>query len=116
MSTATIGPPIIANVLIISVIQLDDSGKVRPLEIMKALELEDIENRPVWKPLHLQPVFQNYDFISLREKLAVTDLFMGADNSVAGELFRKGVCLPSDTKMIDEDLARVCSIIKSLWG
>lgn len=100
----------------LSVIQLDDSGKVRPLEIMKALELEDIENRPVWKPLHLQPVFQNYDFISLREKLAVTDPFMGADNSVAGELFRKGVCLPSDTKMTDEDLARVCSIIKSLWG
>lgn len=100
----------------LSVIQLDDSGKVKPLEIMEALEREDIENRPVWKPLHLQPVFQSYDFISLQEKLSVTDAFMGADNSIAGELFRKGVCLPSDTKMTDEDLARVCSIIKSLWA
>lgn len=100
----------------LSVIQLDDSGKVKPLEIMEALEREDIENRPVWKPLHLQPVFQSYDFISLQENLFVTDAFMGADNSIAGELFRKGVCLPSDTKMTDEDLARVCSIIKSLWA
>lgn len=100
----------------LSVIQLDDSSKVRPLEIMKALEAEDIENRPVWKPLHLQPVFQDYDFISLQEGLSVTDPFMGADNSIAGGLFRKGVCLPSDTKMTDEDLARVCSIIKGLWA
>lgn len=99
----------------LSVIQLDDSSKVRPLEIMKALEAEDIENRPVWKPLHLQPVFQDYDFISTKEELHITDPFMGADNSIAGELFRKGVCLPSDTKMSEEDLDRVCSIIGNLW-
>ena len=71
-----------------------------PIEIMEALEKENIESRPVWKPMHLQPVFAEYDYI-------------GTD--VAEQLFNNGVCLPSDTKMTDEDLGRVCKIIKELW-
>ncbi len=71
-----------------------------PIEIMEALEKENIESRPVWKPMHLQPVFAEYDYI-------------GTD--VAEQLFNNGVCLPSDTKMTDEDLGRVCRIIKGLW-
>ena len=75
-------------------------GQVRPIDIMEALEKENIESRPVWKPMHLQPVFEQYDYI-------------GTD--VAEQLFNNGVCLPSDTKMTDEDLDRVCRIIKGLW-
>ena len=76
------------------------NGEVRPLDIMKALEEEDIESRPIWKPMHLQPFFAEYDYI-------------GGD--VGQNLFESGVCLPSDTKMSDEDLDRVCGIIKRLW-
>jgi len=76
-------------------------GGIRPLDIMKALERENIESRPVWKPMHIQPFFKEYDYI-------------GGD--VSEKLFENGVCLPSDTKMTDEDLGRVCSIIKGLWG
>jgi len=82
----------------LSVMILKD--KVRPLDVMEALEAENIETRPVWKPMHLQPFFAEYDYI-------------GGD--VSEKLFEKGVCLPSDTKMTDEDLERIVSIIKSLW-
>ena len=76
------------------------SGKVRPLDVMEALEKENIESRPVWKPMHMQPFFAEYDYV-------------GSD--VSEKLFENGVCLPSDTKMTDEDLERIVSIIKSLW-
>jgi len=76
------------------------NGQVRPLDIMEALEKENIESRPIWKPMHLQPFFEKYDYI-------------GGD--VGEKLFENGICLPSDTKMTDGDLSRVCEIIKNLW-
>ena len=76
------------------------NGKVKPLDIIEALEADNIQSRPLWKPMHLQPFFAGYDCI-------------GGD--VSQRLFETGVCLPSDTKMTDEDLARVCRIIKGLW-
>lgn len=76
------------------------SGKVRPLDIMEALEKENIESRPIWKPMHMQPFFAKYDYF-------------GGD--VSEKLFENGVCLPSDTKMTDQDLERICRIIKGLW-
>ena len=75
-------------------------GSVRPLDVMEALEKENIESRPVWKPMHMQPFFAEYDYV-------------GGD--VSEKLFENGMCLPSDTKMTDEDLERICGIIKSLW-
>ena len=75
-------------------------GEVRPLNVMEALEKENIESRPVWKPMHMQPFFAEYDYV-------------GGD--VSEKLFENGVCLPSDTKMTDEDLERICSIIKEQW-
>lgn len=85
----------------LSVIQL--TGDIRPMDVIEALEKENIESRPVWKPMHLQPFYEKYDYIHL-----------GSD--VAAELFENGVCLPSDTKMTDEDLKRVCGTIKELWA
>ncbi|WP_041367921.1 aminotransferase class I/II-fold pyridoxal phosphate-dependent enzyme [Natranaerobius thermophilus] len=76
------------------------TGKVRPLDIIEALENENIEARPLWKPMHLQPYYEGYDFIG---------------EGVSDWLFKNGVCLPSDTKMTDEDLQRVVEIIKGLW-
>ncbi len=76
------------------------SGKVRPLDIMEALEKENIESRPIWKPMHMQPFFEKYDYF-------------GED--IAENLFNNGICLPSDTKMTDDDLNRIVEIIKGLW-
>ncbi|WHY29074.1 DegT/DnrJ/EryC1/StrS family aminotransferase [Bacillus wiedmannii] len=76
------------------------NGKIRPIDVMEALEKENIESRPVWKPMHLQPFFEKYDFV-------------GTD--VSEKLFENGICLPSDTKMTETDLERVVKIIKGLW-
>lgn len=76
------------------------TGKVRPVDIIEVLEPENIESRPVWKPMHMQPYFEKYDYV-------------GTD--VSEQLFENGVCLPSDTKMTDEDLNRVVGLIKGLW-
>jgi dTDP-4-amino-4,6-dideoxygalactose transaminase len=83
----------------LSCITLNDT-KVKPLDIMQALEAENIESRPIWKPMHMQPFFEKYDYI-------------GTD--VSQKLFENGVCLPSDTKMTDEDLFRICNTIKLLF-
>ncbi|NJD04474.1 MAG: aminotransferase class I/II-fold pyridoxal phosphate-dependent enzyme [Ruminiclostridium sp.] len=76
------------------------SGKVKPIDIMEVLEKENIESRPIWKPMHMQPFFEKYDFVG---------------TNVSEKLFENGVCLPSDTKMDDEDLYRTVEIIKRLW-
>ena len=76
----------------LSVITLKKNSKVTPLQIMEALEKQDIETRPVWKPMHLQPVFKAYDFIKVEDK------------AVSEDLFERGVCLPSDTKNTEEDM------------
>ena len=69
----------------------------------EALEKENIETRPVWKPMHMQPVFAKCDFIKV------------ADKAVSEDLFTRGVCLPSDTKMTEEEQNRVIKTIIDLW-
>lgn len=81
----------------LSAITLD--GALKPNDIIEALENENIESRPLWKPMHLQPMFAQYDYIG---------------GNVAEKLFNTGVCLPSDTKMTEEDLQRVVKVIKGL--
>jgi dTDP-4-amino-4,6-dideoxygalactose transaminase len=76
------------------------NGNVRPIDVMEALDKENIESRPVWKPMHKQPFFEKYDYVG---------------SNVAEKLFENGVCLPSDTKMTEQDLERVTGIIKGLW-
>ncbi|MBP2657824.1 MAG: Glutamine--scyllo-inositol transaminase [Firmicutes bacterium] len=80
------------------------SGTVKPLDIMLALEEENIESRPIWKPMHLQPYYSECDFVSQCES-----------GSVSERIFKSGVCLPSDTKMTESDLDRIVKIIKKLW-
>ena len=88
----------------LSVATIKEDSKIKPLDIIVALEKENIESRPVWKPMHMQPVFKDYkSFSSLDEK------------SAAEDLFDRGICLPSDTKMNKEDIDKIVSIIKSLF-
>lgn len=88
----------------LSTMTLKENSKVKPLDIIEALEKENIESRPVWKPMHLQPVFEKYDFFKVADGI-----------SVGEDLFNRGVCLPSDTKNTKEDMDRIIKIIKSLF-
>ncbi|MFW7374234.1 DegT/DnrJ/EryC1/StrS family aminotransferase [Vagococcus fluvialis] len=76
------------------------NGEIRPNQLMDELEKHNIESRPVWKPMHLQPVFSEFDYVG---------------NNVAEKLFVNGVCLPSDSKMTVEQQDRVIAIIKRLF-
>ena len=68
---------------------------------MVALEEENIESRPVWKPMHLQPFFKGCKFFSSL-----------VEGSVSEDLFNRGICLPSDTKNTTEDFNMITNIIK----
>lgn len=83
----------------LSAIQL--TGNVRPLDVIEELDKNNIESRPVWKPMHMQPFYEEFDYF-------------GTD--VSNKLFENGVCLPSDTKMTKEQQDRVIGVIRSLWN
>ena len=85
---------------------LSPESKVKPLDIILRLEAENIESRHIWKPMHMQPFYEKYNFFSSYSYHGV---------SVAEDIFRRGICLPSDTKMTDEDLERVISIVRGVF-
>ena len=89
----------------LSVMTLKENSSVKPIDIMEALEKENIESRPVWKPMHLQPVFEKHDFFQENENCM----------SVAEDIFTRGVCLPSDTKNTSEDMEKIIKIIRDLF-
>lgn len=85
---------------------------VTPDDVMDALAEHNIESRPVWKPMHLQPVFAEYDFITAKGSRAevpeVTD--------VAADIFNRGLCLPSDIKNTEEDMKLITDIVRKCFG
>jgi len=88
----------------LSCITISEECKVKPYDVIKALENENIESRPIWKPMHMQPVYRDCDFISMIDEPL----------GISGRIFKYGVCLPSDIKMLDEDLERIINIVKEM--
>lgn len=76
---------------------LDKKHPKSPEDIRMALEKENIESRPLWKPMHLQPVFKGAPYYG---------------NGVSEDLFQRGLCLPSGSNLTEEDLQRVVEVIK----
>jgi len=72
---------------------------VNRTQIIEALEKENIESRPVWKPMHLQPLYKDCDYITVGEK------------DVSGRLFENGLCLPSGSNLSVDDQNRIIDII-----
>ena len=96
-----------------------ESGKSCPTEILDTLKAFNAEGRPIWKPMHLQPVFRMNDFIT------ASGSGRGASNAyIAGEragdtgsyIFAHGLCLPSDNKMTPEEQDRVIEIVRACFG
>ncbi|CEO33559.1 DegT/DnrJ/EryC1/StrS family aminotransferase [Paraclostridium sordellii] len=85
----------------LSAATIKEDSKVKPIDIMEALEEKNIESRPVWKPMHMQPCFNEYKLFTSLEK-----------ESVSENLFNRGICLPSDTKMHKEDMKNIIDIIR----
>ena len=87
----------------LSCILIDEDCPVKPYEVMDRLAAENIESRPIWKPMHMQPVFAEHDFISVEEK------------PVSEDIFARGLCLPSDIKMTEAEQNEVIRIIKGAF-
>ena len=79
-----------------------EGSGVTPDMVMDALAEENIESRPIWKPMHLQPVFEKYDFITAD----------GTNNSIAADIFNRGLCLPSDIKNTEDDMKLIISTVR----
>lgn len=82
---------------------ISESNKTCPDELAQMLKDENIETRPIWKPMHMQPVYKENDFICVN------------DSPVSEDIFDRGICLPSDIKMSPSEQDRVISIIKKAF-
>ena len=84
----------------LTTIVVEENSKINNKKIRLELQKNNIESRPLWKPMHLQPVFNTYEALT---------------NGVSEDLFNRGLCLPSGSNMSDQDLNRVVDIIKNLY-
>ena len=89
----------------LSCILLKEGCKVTPNQIMDALEAENIESRPIWKPMNLQPVFEGCDFFNHNDE----------GISVGEDIFNRGVCMPSDIKNTPEDMELIIGTVRKLF-
>lgn len=91
----------------LSCITIAPESKVTPDMIQDALEKENIESRPIWKPMHLQPVFSSCDFFTQEGE--------NCSKSNGQDIFEHGLCLPSDIKNTQEDMKKIISIVRGLF-
>ena len=89
----------------LSCMTIAEGCKVTPDMVMDVLAEYNIESRPIWKPMHLQPVFDGCDFFS----------HDGGGGSVSEDIFNRGLCLPSDIKNTPEDMDLIIGLIRSLF-
>lgn len=90
-----------------------ESGKSSPQEILDAIAAFNAEGRPIWKPMHMQPIYRMNPFIT-REgngRARSNAYIAGSGTDVGADIFRRGLCLPSDNKMTSEQQDRIIEII-----
>ena len=89
------------------------SGKSSPQEILDALAFFNAEGRPIWKPMHMQPIYRTNPFVTVEGNgRGRTNAYIkGSGVDVGADIFRRGLCLPSDNKMTPEQQDRIIEII-----
>lgn len=92
----------------LSCILLKELGDLCSIDILQQLEKENINARPIWKPIHKQPIYRKYDCITRDGLHRNTEQF----ESVAEDIYNRGVCLPSDIKNTDEDMKKIIEIVR----
>ena len=87
----------------LSCLTINEGANIGPAELAEKLNEANIETRPIWKPMHMQPVFKDNDFISAYDK------------PIDEDIFARGICLPSDIKMTEEEQDFVIEVIKDCF-
>ncbi len=90
-----------------------ESGKSSPQEILDAIASFNAEGRPIWKPMHMQPIYRTNPFVTVEGNgRGRTNAYIkGSGIDVGADIFRRGLCLPSDNKMTPEQQDRIIEII-----
>ena len=103
---------------------ISESGKSCPTEILETLAKHNAEGRPIWKPMHMQPIYRNNPFITREgDGRAKTNAYIsggskgkdGLPLDVGMDIFERGLCLPSDNKMTPEEQDVIIEIIRNCF-
>lgn len=103
---------------------LSEAGKTCPTEILETLARFNAEGRPIWKPMHMQPIYRMNGFVTREGNgRAKTNAYIaggavgkdGRPLDVGMDLFHRGLCLPSDNKMTEEEQKKVIEIVRSCF-
>lgn len=99
------------------VLYTSERGKSTPSEILDALNSINAESRPIWKPMHSQPIFRMNPFITKNgDGRAQTNAYINSNFSIVGtDIFERGLCLPSDNKMTVEEQNTIINTIRACF-
>ena len=97
---------------------IPEKGKSCPTEILEAIPLLNAEGRPIWKPMHMQPIYRMAPFITARGNgRARSNAYIKESGmaDVGADIFERGLCLPSDNKMTEEQQDAIIAVIRSCF-
>ena len=96
---------------------IPEPGKTCPTEILEAISRLNAEGRPIWKPMHMQPMYRMHEFITPQGSArARTNAYIaGGVADVGADIFQRGLCLPSDNKMTEEQQERIIQVIRACF-
>lgn len=96
---------------------IKEPGKTCPTEILEALTSFNAEGRPIWKPMHMQPIYRGNAFMTVEGNgRGRSNAYISGDfKNVGADIFRRGLCLPSDNKMKPEEQDVIIEIIHSVF-
>ncbi len=94
-----------------------EHGKSCPTEILETLASFNAEGRPIWKPMHLQPIFRMNPFVTREgDGRGTTNAYIaGGGSDVGADIFNRGLCLPSDNKMTEEEQQKIIEIVRACF-
>ena len=96
---------------------IPEAGRSCPTEILEAITSVNAEGRPIWKPMHMQPMYRMHEAVGREGTLRCrTNAYIaGGVEDVGADIFRRGVCLPSDNKMTVEEQDRIIEVIRACF-
>ena len=96
---------------------IPEAGKTCPTEILETIASINVEGRPIWKPMHMQPIYRMNPFVTrYGSGRAMTNACLdGTATDVGMDIFERGLCLPSDNKMTEEQQGRIIEVIKGCF-
>ena len=83
---------------------ISEPGKSCPAKILEAITSLNAEGRPIWKPMHMQPIYKDCDYVEAME-----------GENVSEDIFARGLCLPSDIKNTPEDMENIINIVRGCF-